>query len=183
MRKISRIASVVTLLVLATASPALAAPKADHQVPIKGTVMGVHYVDPLPLVITQPWQFFSEGTGQMSHLGRVDYSLQQDSYFDFELGVAVSTGTITFTAANGDMLVIAQEVESQFVGTEGFTLEGTWTVVENEGSGRFANATGSGSMDGIGDIPGGDALFGLPDGAAQFNFKGRIAYDASDRSN
>jgi hypothetical protein len=183
MRKISRIASVVTLLVLATASPALAAPKADHQVPIKGTVMGVHYPIPLPIDITEPWQFFSDGTGQMSHLGRVDYSLVQDSYFDFDEGVAVSTGTITFTAANGDMLVIAQAVESQFVGIEGFTLEGTWTVVEAAGSGRFANASGSGELSGVGDIPGGDALFGLPDGGDRYNFTGKIAYNASDRSN
>jgi hypothetical protein len=62
----------------------------------------------------------------------------------------------------------------------GVTLEGTWTVVD--GSGRFANATGSGGIDGVGDIPGGDALFGLPDGFAEFNLTGGIAYDASDRS-
>ena len=93
----------------------------------------------------------------------------------------ISDGTITFTAANGDTLVIAQAVTSDIVGAfEGFTSKGTWTVVD--GSGRFANATGSGSMDGVGDIPGGEALFGLPDGTVMFNFMGRIAYDASDRS-
>jgi hypothetical protein len=116
----------------------------------------------------------------MSHLGRIDYFLEQSSSFGPD-GVLISTGTVTFTAANGDTLVIAQEATSEIVGElEGFTLAGTWTVVD--GSGRFANAAGSGSIDGVGDVPGGDALFGLPDGAAQFDFRGEIAYDASDRS-
>jgi len=116
----------------------------------------------------------------MSHLGKIHYSLEQASSFG-PGGVINSTGTITLTAANSDELVIAQEATSQIVGAgEGFTLEGTWSVVD--GSGRFADAAGSGSMDGVGDIPGGEALFGLPDGFAQFDFRGSIAYDASNRS-
>lgn len=62
----------------------------------------------------------------------------------------------------------------------GVPVVGTWEAVDR--TGRFANATGFGSMDGIGDILGGDALFNLPDGAAMFNFSGAIAYNASDRS-
>lgn len=95
-------------------------------------------------------------------------------------------GGITFAAANGDELLIAQTDSSDVIESDvpgefaGFTEEATWEAVG--GTGRFTNATGSGSMDGIEDLPGGDALFDLPDGAAMFSFVGEIAYDASDRS-
>ena len=44
--------------------------------------------------------------------------------------------------------------------------------MRSAGPGRFTHATGSGTLDGVGLIPG-DAIF---------NFAGAIAYDASDRS-
>jgi hypothetical protein len=112
----------------------------------------------------------------MSHLGKVDYFLTQCAVFNPEdLTVTFGNGTITFTAANGDPLVIAQVGSSEiFVDSDGafigFTVDGTWDAVG--GTGRFTHATGSGSFDGIADIPG-DAIF---------NFAGEIAYDASDRS-
>ncbi len=179
MMKVSRVAAVVTMLSLGIATPALAGNnRPDHEVPIKGTVVGEHWIDPAAPDCepgTADWQFYSSGTGQMSHLGRVDYFLTQCT------SAALSTGTITFTAANGDTLVIAQATTSEIVGDlAGFMVEGTWTAVG--GTGRFAHASGSGSMDGIGDIPGGDTVFDLPDGAAVFNFAGTIDYDASHRS-
>ena len=167
------------LVMLGTSTASAARGQPHNEVPVKGTVTGEHEVDRPPG--PDGWIFTSSGTGQMSHLGRVDYSLEQASSFGPD-GVISSTGTITFTAANGDELVVAQEATSQIVGPgEGFTLEGTWTVVS--GSGRFTHAMGSGSLDGVGDIPGGEALFGLPDGFAEFNLRGEIAYDASNRTN
>jgi hypothetical protein len=69
---------------------------------------------------------------------------------DHQIGVAgaqapelrdVFRGTFTFTAANGDTLVIAQEgIIGDF---DGYTLDAMWTVAG--GSGRFAGATGSGT--------------------------------------
>ena len=112
----------------------------------------------------------------MSHLGRVDYFLTQCTVFDFEdLTATFGNGTITFTAANGDTLVIAQIGSSETLLDDsgafiGFTVEGTWEAVG--GTGRFANATGSGLIDGMGDIPGDMTL----------DFAGKIAYNASDRS-
>lgn len=180
MLRVFRIFVVIAVLVLGFATPAAAA----DEVPIKGTVLGDHWIDPSAPGCepgTADWEFYSSGTGQMSHLGRVEYFLRQCTVFNPEQGTAVSSGTIMFTAANNDTLVVAQEMNSQIIGDfAGFTLEATWTVVD--GTGRFTHATGSGSMDGVGDIPGGDALFDLPDGAAQLNFVGKIAYDASDRS-
>ncbi len=152
-------------------------------VPIEGSVIGEHSVDPeAPDCDGEPlWRFNSSGSGTLSELGDVDYDLTQCSYMDPELGFVFSDGTITFTAADGDTLVIAQEGTSEVIpvdpddpeaGFAGFTVEGTWEAVG--GTGRFTNATGFGFMDGVGDIPGGEALFDLPDGLAEFNFIGEI---------
>ena len=166
----------VLVLTLGVAAPAQAG-KA-HPVPIKGTVSGEHWID-----LAAPdcdegalWRFGSSGTGNMSHLGKVDYVLTQCSFPD-----GFRDGTITFAAANRDTLVIAQEGTFEVVGNlEGFTGEGTWTVVD--GTGRFAQATGSGSLDFIGDIPGGGTVLGLPDGINEWSFAGEVSYDASNRA-
>lgn len=180
MVRIFRIFVAMTLLVMAFATPAAGA---AGEVPIEGTVTGAHG----PLDFSAPgcppgseWRFPSEGSGQLSPLGEVEYSLTQCSRSGTEPGSVLSVGTITFTFANGDTLVIAQEMRSQLIGEfdpdpDGFTLEGTWTVVE--GTGRFADAMGSGFMDGVGDIPGGEALFGIPDGLAEFNFMGTLTIE------
>ncbi|MEN8239820.1 MAG: hypothetical protein ABFR53_11555 [Actinomycetota bacterium] len=172
----------MTLLLVAIATPATA----TSDVPIEGTVMGEHgppdFEDEDCLAAGYAWRFPSAGVGQMSHLGRVEYELTQCTVPGPE--GFVSVGTVTFIAANDDELWIEHTMFSQLIGefpvAEGFTFEGEWTAVG--GTGRFAHATGAGTLHGFGDIPGGEALFGLPDGLAQFNFSGRIAYDASDRS-
>ena len=181
MRRGVRILVVSTVLLLAFAVPAAAAPG----VPIKGTVTGVHG----PPDFGAPgcptwavWRYSSNGAGQMSHLGRVEYTLTQCT-------VPVSDGnwsegTIEIVAANGDKLYLEHTMFSQMVfgdaGPLGFTLVGEWEAVG--GTGRFAQATGGGMLNGVGDIPDGKETLGLPDGLAEFNLKGRIAYDAADRS-
>jgi hypothetical protein len=121
------------------------------------------------------------GTGQLSHLGRVELSLSQCPAMTGPT-TGMSSGAATFAAANGDELVIAQEATFDVVRAfDGFTLEGTWTVTD--GSGRLAHATGSGSIGALGDIPSGNTVFDLPVGATLWDFAGAIAYDASDRSN
>lgn len=181
MRRGVRILVVSTALLLAFAVPAAAAPG----VPIKGTVTGVHG----PPDFGAPgcpawalWRYSSHGAGQMSHLGSVEYTLTQCT-------VPVSDGnwsegTIELVAANGDRLYLEHTMFSQMVfgnaGPLGFTLVGEWEAVG--GTGRFAHATGHGMLDGAGDIPDGTGTLGLPDGLAAFNFRGGIAYDASDRS-
>ena len=181
--------AILLVLTLGLAAPAQAG--RAHPVPIKATVSGEHWVAPPDCDgAFQKWS--SAGTGQMSHLGKVNYVLEQCTYFGepFPPDYVYGEGTITFTAANGDTLVIAQEGTGEIVfdgpNTVGFLGEGTWTVVEGEGTGRFANANGEGSMDFLGDIPetsgGIGTVFGLPDGIAVLNFKGAITYNASDRS-
>jgi hypothetical protein len=132
------------------------------------------------------WSFSSEGVGQMSHLGRVDYELWQCTNLVNESSFE-SVGTVTFTAANGDELHIAHTMDSWLVfGPHpgpplGFMMEGEWEAVG--GTGRFLHAMGDGNtFEGVGDIADGAADLGLPDGLLQIDFTGRIAYDSLDRS-
>ncbi|MEN8041329.1 MAG: hypothetical protein ABFR95_07470 [Actinomycetota bacterium] len=171
------------LLLTAIAAPATA----TSEVPIKGTVMGEHgppdFGDEACLDAGYLWRFPSAGVGQMSHLGRVEYELTQCTVPGPE-GFA-SVGTVTFTAANGDQLWLEHTMLGQLIGDfdpdpDGFAFEGEWTAVG--GTGRFAHATGSGMLHGIGDIPDGETVLDIPDGLAQFNFMGEIAYTASDSS-
>ena len=171
----------MTLFLGAFAAPAAAGPER----PIKGTVLGEHG----PPDTSAPgcpewaeWRYSSAGEGQISHLGRVEYSLTQCTA-PGPAGVA-SAGTITFTAANGDELLITHTMLSQMVAEpgappDGFVFEGAWTAVG--GTGRFTSASGSGDLHGVGNI------FGVvdpsvPEGLMQINLVGTIDYDASDRS-
>jgi hypothetical protein len=173
--RILRLLVAVCVLALAFAPPAAAA---TTETPVEGTVTGQHG----PPDFTAPgcpegseWRYSSEGSGELSPFGSVDYSLTQCTRADPESGQVVSSGTTTFTFATGDTLVIAQEMLSQMIGADpptGFTNEATWTVVE--GTGRFAQATGSGSLEGAGDIPDGTATLGLPDGLWKLTFKGTV---------
>lgn len=183
MVKVFRVFGVVTVLALALAfaTPAVA----GSDVPVKGTVMGEHVrVLDDPVCEGYAWSFSSDGVGQMSHLGRVEYELDQCTIpvgDDLE-----SVGAMTFTAANGDELYITHAMTSRLVfGPEpgpplGFEMEGEWEA--DGGTGRFLNATGDGFFNGIGDLLDGVDDLGLPDGLLQLNFKGDISYDASDRS-
>jgi len=87
-------------------------------------------------------------------------------------------------AANGDELYLEHTMLSEMVngdsGPLGFTFDGRWEAVG--GTGRFAHAAGSGTLGGVGDIPDGMETLDLSDGLMKTTFKGRIDYDASDRS-
>jgi hypothetical protein len=78
------------------------------------------------------------GTGTATHLGK--YTLEGD--FTVNTSTLAGAGTLTFTAANGDVLTAT--VVAQATPTPGFTGA---TVVETAtitgGTGRFAGATGS----------------------------------------
>ncbi len=177
--------NIVRMFVVVSVFMALAVPaSAAHEGPIKGVVDGFHSIDfaaPGCEPGTALWEFSSSGTGKMSHLGNMSYSLTQCTTIDPSTGRFVSSGITVFTAANGDELTVAQTTTSEAVGTppafDGFLVEGSWEVTG--GTGRFEFASGSGGLSGVGDIPDGAALFGLPDGGARFWFNGVVAYDRS----
>ena len=172
------------LLLFALGSPAVSAGNdpMNKQVPITGTVVGADTIDfaatdcELDFVPEGwfPYRFTTEGTGNVSHLGKVDFVLDNCSAIkpDFTEGI-IGYGTITFTAANGDVLVIEHEGTTKATGPGEFTATYMWQILGDEGTGRFEGATGKGTSIG---------LTSVPDGTSKITLRGMIAYDASNRS-
>ena len=93
------------------------------------------------------------GSGISSHMGTV--TLSGPSRVNAIAGTQTATGTIT--AANGDALVLSFEGTVQFSGpnpTDPVTFSGSWTV--QSGTGRFHDASGSGSYSGHAAGPSGE---------------------------
>jgi hypothetical protein len=89
------------------------------------------------------WHFSASGIGNLSHLGKVEFDLAHCTTSVSPLLAEWNGGSITFTVANGDTLVVAESGDSdlQFVGEGppiGFTYVGVWEVID--GTGRFLNA-------------------------------------------
>lgn len=193
MRRLSAIIGVATLMLVASAGPAVAGHPPDHAVPIKGSVLAVDNgqvfptpEEPLDCPAWAEWQFFSRGSGQLSHLGSTDLDLVQCSRYVEPPFVGTSEGTTTFTAANGDLLMLEHRLDfvvyyTVFPVPDGFDGDGTWSVVD--GTGRFAGATGGGTLTVLGDVPTDDTpMFDLPPGGTLWTFAGEITYDASARA-
>jgi hypothetical protein len=181
--KILRIIMVV-LLLFVVGSPAASAGYGpmDKPVPIKGSVIGSDTFSPFDPGCRFdfapegwfPYRFTTKGTGNVSHLGKVDFVLDNCSALnpEFTAGV-IGYGTITFTAANGDVLVIEHKGTSKATSLTDYTAQYTWEVVGDEATGRFDGATGKGTSIG---------LTSVPDGTSKITLRGMIAYDASNRS-
>ena len=87
-------------------------------------------------------RYGSVGEGQMLHLGHVHVVVTQCTWLDEATGTgSFDLGTVTLTAANGDVLVLAQKGTFTLVPN---TIEMTWTVAPG-GTGRFVDAKGSGT--------------------------------------
>ena len=140
----------VALLVVLVGSSAAWAGRMDKEVPIKGALTGtdlreVGHPDCAWLIPDDwdgpeafPfWKFTTTGTGNVSHLGKVDFTLVNCTS---PLADPMSTGTITFEAANGDELVIAHT--GYFEMGESVQAFYAWDV--ESGTGRFDGAVGSG---------------------------------------
>jgi hypothetical protein len=183
--KILRIIMVV-LLLFVVGSPAASAGYGpmDKPVPIKGSVIGSDTFSPFDPGCRFdfapegwfPYRFTTKGTGNVSHLGKVDFVLDNCSALNtatFTEGI-IGYGTITFTAANGDVLVIEHEGATKETGPGEFTANYMWQILGDEGTGRFEGATGNGTSIG---------LTSVPDGTSKITLRGMIGYDASNRSN
>jgi hypothetical protein len=184
MMKMLRILLCALLLVIGGATAAVAAQgQPQLMVPIKGTLVGQDE-EPTPGVFPgclleagqAPllWRFTSEGTGQVSHLGRVTYQFTHCTHVDFTL----TEGVMTLTAANGDTLVLTYTGEiTQYVpgGADAF-WKMSWTP--SSGTGRFADASGSGG-DGFAVTHTDTSPLA---GTTDLTFQGMITYNASNRA-
>lgn len=114
-------------------------------------------------------RYTAEATGYFAHLGRVDFSITHCTSVDFATGAGtVTDGTITFVAANGDILRMSHHGTFQLAPWPNPTtndIHMDWTVTG--GTGRFAGATGSGEASAVGD---------LVAGSTTSVFAGTIAY-------
>jgi hypothetical protein len=131
----------LALALTALAWSLLAAPaQAQHGVPFKGDIqvmtITVGATNTMPPVLTNE----GVGTGNATHLGDLTATL------DFQLvpaGNIPFVGTITFTAANGDTLL------ANFVGQyDGPTTFSGYFFFVDGGTGRFAHASGGGTLTG-----------------------------------
>jgi hypothetical protein len=128
------------------------------------------------------WRYNAVGHGEFSHLGDVDYSMTHCTYGtvfagDPPMPVAgtFAQGRIVIVADNGDELYLSHSGEFHIVITASGPVSVvdpmTWTITG--GTGRFQNATGSGTTKGLGDIL---------NNTTSATWSGTIIYTASDRS-
>jgi hypothetical protein len=185
------VTAVLTALFLLTAAPGSVG-ATDNALKFKGGIVGNDSYaapmeqpkDPLapPCGTNALWRYYSVGTGNFTHLGKVDATATHCTYGmefagDPPMPVAgfFGPGRIVITSAPGDELYMTYagtwRLEMTPSGPISVIGPMTWTITG--GTGRFLHATGSGSANGIGDIV---------NNMTSLSFFGAISYDASDRA-
>lgn len=136
-------------LALAVAVPAAAA---DPVRPFKASGSGVDAMSaPAGCPAWAQWRYESTGTMYVTHLGLTSYHVSHCSAMtDGPRGI-FGAGTMTYTAANGDTLVLRDWGTFDLTLGSGGAPERSDIALEFEvigGTGRFADAAGSGHGDG-----------------------------------
>lgn len=176
MTRLLRTAALVAALMLVAATPAVATRgQPEVQVPFRAVSVGSSMDSQGPPTCPgAAWQFFSSGTSEATHLGLVSLEVTHCSWIDSPTTGHFGPGTATFTAPNGDTLVLSQWGTFRTELTaDSFTsiVDADWIVIG--GTGRFEGASGSGEALVVGDI--------LANSSSS-TYWGSIAYDASNRS-
>jgi hypothetical protein len=127
----ARFVGLVAALAVSLASVAVSAVAAET--PFKGTVSAVETGQ-----VVFPTLFVDrEGTGTATYLGRYT----EHVVLEINLPTLSSTGTATFTAANGDTLTASVVGQATRTGPTTLSIVEVYTITG--GTGRFAGATGS----------------------------------------
>ncbi len=162
MRKLSLSIALVAVVAAALVSTVGAQADPGGQVPFSASFTGT-------IAFTSQSTTHHVGTGQATHMGNsTDDGEVVLSPLD-DAGCYPNFNTETLTAANGDKLVLQWHDRACPIGPTSFHSNGDWFVVG--GTGRFADATGSGTF-------AGEADFG-PDfspGTFQLAFTGKLKY-------
>ncbi|HST24801.1 MAG TPA: hypothetical protein VLJ76_02315 [Gaiellaceae bacterium] len=141
----------MTLLALGTvALGAGSASAAGHLVPFSASFSGI-------AIETSPTSGVLDGSGNATHMGSTTNDGQVNAFFDQPRTGCFngfrSTNDETFTAANGDTLMIHSEDAACPQGPGQFQGTGHWVVTG--GTGRFSDAAGEGSYKGFVDFSAG----------------------------
>jgi hypothetical protein len=168
-------ALVLALVVLLVAQATAALGRVDRPVPFHGSaVTADSMMEPVDCPEGSGWRYAATGNGRFSHLGGVEFELTHCSRMTSELTGEFGSGTTTLTAANGDVLTLSQW--GTF--TLSFGPDGSYSYVDMQwevigGTGRFVDATGSGTATAVGD---------LAAETTTADWDGTIVYAASNRS-
>jgi hypothetical protein len=175
---LSGVRRVLPALLLGSVAVSLSAWAGPKQVPFKARisaqeVLGFDPVrcpipEPMPEMPLVPNLGTTTGKGTASHMGAVKM-VATDCPVLTDMPPSFSDGRLTLTAANGDEVHAAYQgvlVPADETGIV-FRIVGGYTV--NGGTGRFTNATGSGTLGGtITLVPGG--------ASAEYEVKGTLSY-------
>jgi hypothetical protein len=105
-------------------------------------------------------------TGTGTHLGRFTWASEEFANFCANpAGVAV-VGSFVITTANGDLVYGVYTTLGEFDAAGNLIIHGTYEI--DGGTGRFADATGSGDVDAIGFLTPGLPVFGTLAGTIDF---------------
>lgn len=177
--------SALCTAILASGSASVAAADGDNSkaVPFTGvvsvseTVVPSQFVDGgtkiCPQLSPELYAFIGSitGVGHATHLGKL--TLSATDCIQYSSGTEANfkslPNTVVFFAANGDRLYAAYEGKATYIGGA-LQLKGTFTFAG--GTGRFARASGQGSLIGVEDIsatPAGPAI-------GSFVLSGSISY-------
>ena len=115
------------------------------------------------ITFTGPSTATTAGTGNANQMGRIESAgsltiVGEASCIGNEVGFSAEMQD-TFTAANGDMVTTA--ITMQLCPIAPGIYHGVGTYVVTGGTGRFANATGSGVFDGTGNFNTGTIICAL----------------------
>jgi hypothetical protein len=105
-------------------------------------------------------------TGIGTHVGRFTWESEEFANFCANpAGIAV-IGSFVMTAANGDLLYGVYTTLGEFDAAGNLIIHGTYEL--DGGTGRFADATGSGDIDAIGFLTAGLPVFGTLAGTIDY---------------
>ena len=141
--KVRRPLFLAVIAVAAVSLTIIAASAVAAETPFKGTVNADETVVPSPPTAS----LTRDGTGTATYLGR--YS--EHILMTINLPTLSSTGTATFTSANGDTLTATVIGQATRTGPTTLSIVEVYTITG--GTGRFADATGSFTLESTLDQP------------------------------